>query len=269
MTLCSDAKLHDLDLAGPADAIVASIAALRPDAIVHCAAYGVDYRENDPSQAIAVNVQGASALVLAAASASVSRFVHIGTSSEYGIADGAITESTPLHPAGVYGSTKAAGLVVARERARSLGLSFIAARAFGMYGPLEGGHKFVPQVMQAAREGMTIELTPGGQVRDYTYVGDIADACVAMADGGGGDDRIVNLASGRPLTLRQLGDAAAFAAGGGADLRWGAQTYRPAEPMSVLADPSLARSLLSWEATTPLADGMAQTAHYEKFRSRT
>jgi len=267
--LCPEAERHVLDLTKNAEAITDAVMRLSPDVIIHCAAYGVDFREDNPAQAVAVNVQGAAALVAAAAATNVTRVVHIGTSNEYGFANGLISELTPLNPSGIYGSTKAAGLLVARERARTLAVPFVAARVFGMYGPLEGEHKFVPHVMRAARTGASVELTAGEQVRDYTYVGDVAQACVLMASGAGQNLDVINLASGRPVTLREMGEAAAQAGGGHASLLWGSTPYRPGEPMSVRVDPAMARHALGWEASTSLADGMTLTAHYEMLRSTT
>ncbi|MFT4252436.1 MAG: NAD-dependent epimerase/dehydratase family protein [Caulobacter sp.] len=265
--LCPSARPVDLDFDLAPDALGGIIRDLNVEAVVHCAAYGVDYRQNDTAQALAFNVGFTARLVEASAAVGLGQFVHIGTSNEYGLADGPIDETTPLNPVGAYGSSKAAGLIVARERAKALGQRFVAARVFGMYGPLEGSHKFVPQVMAAARDGGALDLTAGEQIRDYAYVGDVAEACVAMADGAGDDGLVVNLASGRPVTLRALGDAAAEAAGGRGVLNWGAKPYRPGEPMSVVGVADLARKTLGWSARTSLADGMALTAKYEPSRS--
>lgn len=265
--LCPDAKPELVNLDADARDLADQLARLDVAAIVHCAAYGVDFRQRDIAEALRFNVGVPAKLVEAAALAKTSRFVHVGTSNEYGLASQVISEDTPLNPVGIYGSSKAAGLVVARERARSLGVSFVAARAFGMYGPLEGGHKFVPQVMAAMKAGSTLDLTAGEQVRDYTYVGDVAAACEAMAAGAGQDGLVVNLASGRPLRLRELAEAAASAVGGLGVLNWGAKPYRPHEPMSITGDASLAAEKLDWRAKTALSDGMMMTADFERFRS--
>ncbi len=265
--LCPDARIELMNFEADAQVLVDRLAGLDVAAIVHCAAYGVDFLHRDVAEALKFNVGVPVRLVEAAALARLARFVHVGTSSEYGPAPHAIDESTPLNPVGIYGSSKAAGLVIARERAMSLGLSFVAARTFGMYGPLEGSHKFVPQVMAAARAGKSLDLTAGEQIRDYTYVGDVARACEVMAGGTGQDGLIVNLASGRPLSLRGLAEAAVSAIGGGGGLNWGAKPYRPNEPMSVIGDASLAATVLDWSAKTNLSDGMMLTADFERFRS--
>lgn len=265
--LCADASLEQVNLGADPRELADCLTKLDIAAVVHCAAYGVDFRQSDAAEALRFNVGVTANLVEAAALARLSRFVHVGTSNEYGLAPRAIDEATPLNPVGIYGASKAAGLIVARERAMSLGLSFVAARVFGMYGPLEGGHKFVPQVMAAKKSGAALDLTAGEQVRDYTYVGDVARAFEAMAGGAGQDGLVVNLASGRPLRLRELAEAAASSVEGAGTLNWGAKPYRPHEPMSITGDASLAAEALGWTAGTSLSDGMMMTADFERFRS--
>ncbi len=248
--------------------VAAALTETRPSMVVHCAAYGVDYRQQDPEVAIATNIVANEHLIQAAADAGVARFVHVGTSAEYGDHETAIDEDQCLRPRSVYGATKAAASLIALGCAGGLGLPLVVIRPFAMYGPLEGEHKFVPMVMGACREGRTLDLSPGEQVRDYTFVGDVAQACMLLATvelfpAG----EIVNLGSGVPLTLRELAEATAAAVGGDPScLRWGGRDYRSDEIMFHLADPGKAAALLRWQATTPLAEGMRVTARWHAER---
>jgi nucleoside-diphosphate-sugar epimerase len=240
---------------------------IRPDAVVHAAAYGVDYREQDLEEAVATNVTATGRLVAAARRSGVRRFLHVGTCFEYGNHDGPLGEASALRPNSLYGSTKAGGslLALALAGAGPGDLDLCVVRPFGMYGPLEGGHKFVPQVLTAARRGMPMECSPGGQERDYSYVGDIAEACGRLLT----LDRFpagqaVNLASGRTITMRRLAETAAAVAGSsGGFLNWGAHPYRPGETMRIEADTAKARSLLGDLPGTSLADGLRETLAWE------
>jgi len=250
----------DLDLADRDPAVLAS-ALMGVDAVIHCAAYGVDYRQSDFATALALNVAASMRLAEAAAAAGC-RFVHVGTSYEYGTEDGTLTEERRLSPTGIYGVTKAAASLALQDLARRIGAPIAIVRPFSMYGPLEGDHKFVPMVMAASREGRTVELTPGEQERDYLYVGDVVSACldlIAAEPFPAGE--IFNICSGKGIGLRALADAAVAAAGGDpAVLHWGAKPYRPAESMRVVGDPAKIEAAIGWRAKTPLADGMAYTA---------
>lgn len=214
-----------------------AVARVKPDVLVNCAAYGVDYRQQDPQEAIAVNVAAVSSLVMAAAEAGVERVVHVGTCFEYGDKAHPIHERELLEPTTLYGTTKAAGTLIALERAKKLGLKLSVVRPFGVYGPLEGGHKLVPSILEACVKGEPIELTKGEQIRDYLFIGDVAEALVKMVtwkDFPAGE--IFNVGSGVPMLLRDFVTACAEAFGGPSLLRFGARNYRRDEMMSLVAD---------------------------------
>lgn len=249
----------DLDLADPAADLAGVLVGI--DVVIHCAAYGVDYRQSDFGTALALNVAASMRLAETAAAAGA-RFIHVGTSYEYGTEDGTLTEDRRLAPTGIYGVTKAAASLALQDLARRTGAPIVVVRPFSMYGPLEGAHKFVPMVMEASRTGHTVDLTPGEQQRDYLYVGDVVSACLDLAVATSFPaGEIFNICSGRGIGLRELATAAITAAGGDPSmLRWGAKPYRPAESMRVVGDPAKIAAAIGWHAMTPLDAGMAKTA---------
>jgi len=250
----------DFDLADDTS-INAAFATAQPTTIIHCAAYGVGYGEQDLSLAVRNNVIGVARMIEAAADAKVARFVHIGTCYEYGSHADPISESATLRPRGIYGTTKASGSLVALDRAASLGVNLAVLRPFGMYGPFEEHTKVVPQMLNASRTKTRLPMTLGAQVRDYTFVGDIATVIYAVAKGDhfrpGG---IFNVGSGAPITLRQLGVATEATIGTSGYLDWGAREYRKDEMMSLVADTSAIHLATGWSPTTSLQFGLRQVA---------
>ena len=215
-----------------------------PAVVVNCAAYGVDNRDQEPLRAVAVNVAAPAALFLEA-DAHGAAFVHIGTSYEYGSHEGPISESTPLRPIGVYGATKAAGSLLLAALAPRAARRPLIVRCFGLYGPREGTHKLVPQILRAKRRQEPLALTSGTQVRDYMFVGDAARfiaelACADPAtwpDGG-----IVNLCSGQAVTVEQFARSVAAAIGAEELLEFGKNPERANEAARVVGDPSRFRA---------------------------
>lgn len=234
----------------------------RISAVVHAAAYGVDYRQNIFAEAVQVNVLASEKLVQAAADAGIKRFVHVGTSYEYGASDKPIREDVALRPSGIYGVSKAAATLAVLSAAAGRQLPLVVFRPFGMYGPYEGAHKLVPLIQRSGREGKALALSPGGQLRDYVYVGDVAAAIAAVlkvAEFPTGE--VFNLASGVGVSLQELGNAAMAAVGGAPELlQWGASPYRSDEVMVNIGCAEKVRLGLGWQATTSLAAGMALTA---------
>lgn len=257
--LAPDATVTLLDLDASSAELAEALQGI--DEVIHCAAYGVDYRQSDFATALALNVAGSMRLA-EAISARGCRLVHVGTSYEYGTEDGVLAENRRLAPTGVYGVTKAAASLAMQDFSQRTKTPIAVVRPFSMYGPLEGAHKFVPLVMEASRTGRSVELSPGDQERDYLYVGDVVDACLTLATTEHfPSGEIFNVCSGNGVTLRTLATAAVEAAGGDISvLRWGAKPYRPAESMRVVGDASKLASAIGWRATTSLAEGMKHTA---------
>ncbi len=229
--------------------------------VVHCAAYGVDYRQQDMEVALATNVMGSLRVLDAAARNSVERFVMVGTGFEYGAHDAPIAEDFELRPRGAYGVSKAAGTLAVLDAALNVDMQVAVVRPFGMYGPGEGAHKVVPQMISACRSGAPLDLSPGGQERDYVFVTDVVDALLCLAEiENFPNGEIINLASGRGISLRQLGGAVAEALGQSSPpYNWHATPYREDEIMSYVAEVEKAARLLQWRAATSLAQGIAST----------
>jgi dTDP-4-dehydrorhamnose reductase len=82
---------------------------LRPDAIVHCAAAtNVDWCEDNPKQAEAINVQASAVLAETAATLNA-RFVYVSTDSVFDGKKGDYAETDEPAPLNVYARTKLAG----------------------------------------------------------------------------------------------------------------------------------------------------------------
>ncbi len=226
---------------------------LTPDLVVNCTGYGMYPGQDDPAAARRINAEGAER-VARVADAVGARLIHVGTAMEYGDSPSPIAEEHPLRPKGLYAETKAEGGARAMETAERCAW----VRVFVAYGPLQDRRRIVPEILEGALRNRPVLLGRGRAIRDYAFVGDIADGIARLA---ATDDwprgLRLNLGSGRGTTIRQLAEAAANAAGG-ADLRWGARPERPDEPASMVADVARARNLLGWSATTTLADGLAE-----------
>jgi dTDP-4-dehydrorhamnose reductase len=91
-----------------ADAVFSTITAVRPDAIVNCAAYNaVDAAEDHPVEALRVNAIAVRSLARAAGSAAL---VHFSSDFVFdGNADRPYVETDPANPLGVYAMSKLLG----------------------------------------------------------------------------------------------------------------------------------------------------------------
>jgi len=196
------------------DAVVARVAAERPDAVYHLAArshVGESWAAGDALTR--VNVGGTRAVVDACVRAGVHRVLVVGSAEQYGAVHDdelPIRESTALRPITPYGETKAAAEQVALAAHREHGLGVVCARAFNHTGPGQPSAFLVPglaaRIAAAERSGADeIVLGNGDPVRDFSDVRDVVRAyALLMARGASGE--IYNVASGTSHSMRSILD---------------------------------------------------------------
>lgn len=143
------------------------------------------------------------------------------------------------------------------------GLDYCVLRPSNPYGErqrTDAAQGAVAVFLERALRGEAIEIWGDGSVvRDYIYVGDVADAFVrAMTFDG--PQRVFNVGSGVGTSLNQLVESIGALLG-----RAPRVEYQPARrvdvPVNVL-DAALARRHLGWRAATPLADGLRRTCEW-------
>jgi nucleoside-diphosphate-sugar epimerase len=243
-----------------AASVAAAFQAASPSVVIHCAAYGVNYAEQDFDRALAVNVHGSLNVLAAAARSGVRRFIHVGSAVEYGSYSGRISEEAALKPTAIYGATKAAATLLLQERARALGLPLVVVRPFAMWGPGEAMAFLIPQVVNACITRTPLKLTGCEVIRDYSYVEDVAADIVALALRR--DDTphtLLNLGSGEAVVLRDLVVAIARILDGVDLMQFGALPYRSTEMRFLAADTTRVREILGRRATTSMEEGVRRT----------
>lgn len=137
-------------------------------------------------------------------------------------------------------------------------------RLFSVYGAGEEEPRLVPYVISAAKHARPVELTNCEQVRDYVYVADAAESFWRALSQPSSDHelRIINIGSGKAVSLRQLIDMLANILnekGFTPQIRFGAKAYRPDEPMTYVADIKLLKQTLGWLPPTKIDEGLRLT----------
>jgi nucleoside-diphosphate-sugar epimerase len=74
---------------------------------------------------------------------------------------------------------------------------------------------------------------------------------------------IINIASGMPVSIREMVEKIIRLTNGGKPL-WGTYPYRKGENMELYADISLANKLLRWKPSVSLDEGLKRTIEYYK-----
>jgi dTDP-4-dehydrorhamnose reductase len=225
------------DLTRP-DQLRATLAELRADVVVNCAAYNfVDRAETEPEAAFAVNALGVRHLALACRDLGCA-LVHFSTDYVFGLDAGRhrpIPETSPPGPVSVYGLSKLAGEYVVR----AVCPRHFVIRTCGLYGVWGSGGKggnFVETMLRLAGQGKPLRVV-ADQTCTPSYTVDVAAATAALVETG--HYGLYHLTNAGAATWRDFAGAIFQLAGVNADLtpittaEYGAPARRP--KYSVLA----------------------------------
>lgn len=191
--------------------------------------------------------------------------MHCSSSEAYGTAVTApMTEEHPLGALTPYAAAKAAADLVTRSYWETFGIDAAIVRPFNNYGPRQNEGDWagvVPLTLRRLREGeRPVIYGDGAQTRDFIFVEDTADALVRSYHEPRTRRRIVNVASGREITIADLIERLSILMGRPFD-----PIYRPERPADVhrhVADISLARELLGFEPRVGIDEGLRRTVEW-------
>jgi nucleoside-diphosphate-sugar epimerase len=152
------------------------------DVVFHLAAYGTNPSDRDIDQTLSVNVM-LPALLVRLCKERGAALVIAGTFPEYRAPKKQIpvTELSPLETSSLYGTSKAAGGLMAAALAANLDVSLRILRFFHVYGPGEANHRLLPSLVSGLSQGRSVPLSVGTQVRDFVYVADAVEALIRAA----------------------------------------------------------------------------------------
>ncbi|WP_437313010.1 NAD-dependent epimerase/dehydratase family protein [Sorangium sp. So ce385] len=243
------------------DALLDAVGDAPPDAVFHLASAGVNPRERAPDALLEGNVGALVATLEAAARWGGARVVFTGSCSEYSaVVEGQLVgEGAPRAPADLYGVAKAAAHDYGRAVARALSVPLVTLRLFGVYGPGEAPHRLIPYLAARLRARERVDLTPGTQLRDLTFVDDVVEALLLGATTAGLElGAAYNVCSGRPTSVREVCLEVARQLGAPESLLdFGARPPRADELPWLVGDPGRFCAATSWRPRMPLSSGVA------------
>jgi dTDP-glucose 4,6-dehydratase len=196
---------------------------------------------------------------------SVERFIHISTSEVYGTAvDVPMSEDHPLNPTTPYAAAKTGADRLVYSYAQTYGIPAVILRPFNQYGPLQHLEKVVPRFITSALcgEPMTVH-GDGTSRRDWGYVGDTCRAIESAmhVDIGRIAGEVINIGSGRDIEVRELAAMLLDTMGlSGTLVRHVME--RPGQVARHISSTAKAKTLLDWEATTSLEEGLRRTIEW-------
>jgi UDP-glucose 4-epimerase len=254
-------SIHRADLERP-DELRAALAAAKPDYVFNLAVERSDRTPADRERTFRTNVVGLHNLLEALQERPCRRLIQLSSSREYGPSKEALDEGHPGIPRSFYGAMKAASTVMCLQRAVSGDLSAVVLRPFIVFGPGQKVDQLVPQAILAALTGRELPLTRAGLRRDFIYVADVVDACLAAATAQRANGEAINVASGSQLANEELVAVVEAVTGRRVAVAEGSFPERSLDSANWLGSTAKAREVLGWEARHTLEEGIAATADW-------
>ena len=142
----------------------------------------------------------------------------------------------------------------------------VALRLFNVYGPRQALSNPYTGALAIFASRLLNDNAPvvyedGAQTRDFVHVSDVARAFRFALERDGADGRVLNAGSGRATSVLEIAHTIAGLLGKEIDPELPG-TFRAGDIRHCIADVSLARELLGFEAQVALEDGLAELAEW-------
>jgi len=244
--------------------------------VFHLAALiGIPYSYHAPVSYVRTNIEGTLNVLQSARELGVERIVHTSTSEVYGTAQYVpIDEQHPLQGQSPYSATKIGADKLAEAFYCSFGLPVVTLRPFNTYGPRQSARAVIPTIITQCLTSEKVRLGNLHPTRDLNYVSDIVEGFLLAASAPAAVRRTINLGSGREISICELAQLIARLVGQPIAIETDEQRARPdkSEVECLLADNTLARTLLGWEPVVSLEEGLERTIewmrrHLERYRA--
>lgn len=231
------------------------------DTIIHAAGPPSVRRSFEiPEEFARVHVQGTTTVLHACSMNGVGRLLYISSAEVYGRPEvNPVPESHRLQARSPYAAAKIGAEKMIEACVESFGLNAIVLRPFSIYGHEPPAESLLANILALAETG-AVQLRDTRPIRDYCYVGDLADAVLQAVRFKRAGLHVFNIGTGKGTSVADFATLVLHAAGkerivieDRAESRAG-----QSEIFELVADVSRAREALGWQAATSLENGLRQ-----------
>ena len=245
--------------------------------VIHLGAQaGVRYSLDNPHAYADANLVGHLNILEGCRQHKIEHLLYASSSSVYGL-----NRKTPLsttdsvdHPVSLYAATKKANELMSHSYAHLYGLPCTGLRFFTVYGPWGRPDMALFKFTKAILAGQPIDVYNFGEMkRDFTFIDDIAEAIIRLADvipesnpawtvetGSPAESsapyRVYNIGNSQPVELKSFIHELELALGIPAQMNL--LPLQPGDVLETSADTSALEAVIGFKPQTPLASGLAR-----------
>jgi nucleoside-diphosphate-sugar epimerase len=208
------------------------------------------------------NILATQRLLEAARAAETPQFIHVSTSSVYG-REATGPEDSALEPFSPYGITKLAAEKLCRAYESNFGVPVTILRYFSVYGPRQRPDMAYHILIKALHEGTPFTLFGDGeQTRSNTFVSDCVTATkLAFERRESALGKTFNIGGGQVISLNEVIRLLEEITGN--KLQVERKDARPGDQKHTAANVDKARTLLGYEPSMSVADGLEAQVEWQ------
>lgn len=238
---------------------------VNPLTVFDCVAYGAYSFEKDSSLIFKTNVGLTVKLIEELRQRNVMRYIHAGSSSEYGDNSSGLDEESVLTPNSHYSVSKVAAAKLIHFAGKKQRFPCVNLRLYSVYGPFEDAARLIPTIIAQGIKGNYPPFVDPDISRDFVYVDDVCEAFIGAAlnlrEENYGES--FNIGTGIKTTIseiaglaKELFDIQGVPAFTMANRDWDVTEW--------YSNSEKAGKLLEWSARTTLREGFAKTIAWYK-----
>lgn len=229
------------------------------DIIFHQASKaGVRTSVENPKSYNENNIDGMVSVLEAAADYGVDRVVNASSSSVYGVPNYLpYDEAHPNYPKSPYAVTKLAAEHYCNVYNKLRDVPTVNLRYFTVYGPRMRPNMAISNfVSRCLNDEQPVIYGDGKQTRDFTFIGDIVEANLALLETSDADGETMNIGSNDNISIRDLAEYVVEETGADVDIVH--DEAKNADSRHTHADVSKAGTLIDYEPRTDIRAGVTK-----------
>jgi len=225
----------------------------------------IPYSYENPRDAIETNIMGTLNILNSARGNSIKKVIHTSTSEVYGTAQYVpIDEKHPLHGQSPYSASKIGADMIAESFYRSYETPVTIVRPFNTFGPRQSARAVIPTIISQALIREQIYVGSLHPTRDYTYIDDIVEAFIKVAESPSLIGEVINIGSNFEMSIGDVTKRVLEILGKTKEIIVDPYRIRPlmSEVERLWCDNTKAKESLGWVPITSFDEGLKKTMEW-------